>query len=72
MEQLKPCPFCGRKIETFNVNYEGGEAVLLGVQCYCGTRIEIRVNAYFTKWDGMPDELTAIEKWNRRADDEAD
>lgn len=70
MEQLKPCPFCGEDVKICQIDYEDGFATGLGVRCNCGANIIIRgVKLY--AFD-EPVGISAVDRWNRRADDETD
>ena len=59
-EELKPCPFCGGKVEIFQDDNE--EYCVLCVNCnslhrYC-----------YDTWAEFKTEAEAISSWNRRAD----
>lgn len=62
MAELKPCPFCGRKIEYYETVHERGVIDELTVECDCGARI---IMSPLWMGDGEVDAITA---WNRRAD----
>lgn len=54
MEELKPCPFCGRSELEANLTYFNGS-----IEClYCGCSLSLPTKS--------PE--TQINHWNRRAD----
>ena len=68
---LKPCPFCGRqpRIPEISVStpYNGGFVdYRVVIECSCGVTLEKE----YTKYpDGFFWPCTAVEAWNRRAND---
>jgi hypothetical protein len=66
---LKPCPFCGREINTYEMEMESGKGITyLNIRCECGVEVEI---------DSFGMEVfshsgrrfigdTALDIWNRR------
>ena len=56
-EELKPCPFCGKKAELF------GDGLYWGVRC---TDFSCIGNDFEPCFDGK---AFAIEAWNRRCSD---
>lgn len=71
MKQLKPCPFCGGKVDLCNDDY--GKILIVCEPCKMFFGIEIEegtelINGWKAKID-TPEE--AIEAWNRRANEKA-
>ena len=70
MEKLKPCPFCGKEIEHYNIEFLGPAATRLEVRCdYCGAEISIEP-VYFDIIKNNPASDDAISRWNRRENDD--
>lgn len=76
---LKPCPFCGREIDDYDVWWGVEKGIThLVVRCECGVRVEVvscgvEVFSHFgSKFVGD----TALDIWNKRTvggeDDETD
>lgn len=76
---LKPCPFCGREVETYEMEMESGKGIThLVVRCECGVEMEVEsrgmdvVTYCGSRFIGD----TALDIWNRRTagggDDETD
>lgn len=61
-EALKPCPFCGGKVEIYAYDRgDGKEGDLYGIECeHC----EVTMSGWYWNKD------ETIKIWNRRADDE--
>lgn len=66
MNELKPCPFCGRKPSRVRQHYVPGTAnIYYSVECKAPmTKCFIKPKTTYCKT-----EKQAIEAWNRRADD---
>lgn len=68
--KLKPCPFCGGKAEITNHTECAGHGMYIP-QCYVRC---VKCNAHGGTADGYFDngdlKALAIERWNRRADNE--
>ena len=68
MAELKPCPFCGGKVEETGGSCNFGKKIMtLNVKCRkCGTSVALKTawntNAY----------IEAVEAWNRRVNDGKD
>ena len=63
MAELKPCPFCGKPVDSYEVAYESNHPTELTVHCDCGVRITC--SSYCSRdWD-----ISAIKLWNRRVAD---
>ena len=71
--KMKPCPFCGRKVEdgTYIEKYGfiGYYVSELTVTCVCGATITIEAGDV-VKMDQLPLKIEedAVDKWNRRAE----
>lgn len=66
---LKPCPFCGREVDTYEIEMESGKGIKrLVVQCKCGVEVEVesRVVDFFSYFDRKFVGDTALDIWNRR------
>lgn len=66
---LKPCPFCGRDIESMEYTIKNNCVINLIV--HCCVDIDIDADPFFQTSDGdflVGDD--AVTKWNRRANDE--
>lgn len=75
MSSLKPCPFCGRKVELhyyeIDVPFTFTECGYEISCCHCGIRFKeclSRMPQFDEKADIKKQNL--IERWNRRASDE--
>lgn len=73
-EELKPCPFCGgeAKIKAANKNY----GFTIWCQCECGART-VGYCPYTDNEDSSLESIescknSAVEVWNRRANNEID
>lgn len=61
--ELKPCPFCGRKLEHYNIEYTGVFTRKFEADCdYCHAHIEIEPPRIYAFCEGKD----AIDTWNRR------
>ena len=71
-EILRPCPFCGSEVELSRLEMDQGGVTSIEVRCRCGAVILFDSDDYIYDWTDTPYQmgLTAIEKFNRRADDE--
>lgn len=61
---LKPCPFCGRKVQSVEITTESNSfetSVEMVVECWCGA--EVHIWATSKEQDGLD---KAIELWNSR------
>ncbi len=75
MDDLKPCPFCGRKAITRFVvtKYEGFDTYNTCAACIvecgeCGVKKETELELCEADFDEIADAMTkTVEKWNRRA-----
>ena len=56
---LKNCPFCGKKIENYEVNVQRGIATHLLVRCCMSFEI----------YEDDTQHMDAVERWNIRAFD---
>lgn len=66
MAELKPCPFCGGKVEesSWVCNY-GKHTMILRLKCKkCGTGYSFKA-----KWVSYP-YIETVEAWNRRCENE--
>jgi len=75
--ELKPCPFCGRNVDSISFRTEGRHVDSLTVNCSCGVRIEINAEAYEIEcFDGRImweyPKGDALDIWNRRKGKEAE
>ena len=61
---LKPCPFCGRKPEVINAEFESGKPTRLLIRCCM--EFDIETPMLYTHNIGIQYDLSPIEKWNRR------
>jgi Lar family restriction alleviation protein len=67
MEQLKPCPFCGKTPYTMISGNENRVEIEIGCnKCYFRLNGYLVIGANFNIFDESKNEL--IDKWNRRAD----
>ena len=68
---LKPCPFCGRKVQIVEITTESNSfetSVEMAMECWCGAEVHIWAT---DKEQNALDK--AIELWNSRAEEgEAD
>lgn len=74
MLELKPCPFCGRKPESYSITIEDGKVSEMELECCM--KFIIRPDALyhtvaFEEHTFFPNG-DAIEIWNRRADNDTD
>lgn len=70
--QLKPCPFCGRKANPVSLQMGGGIGVTrIDIECSCGIRFEIHADDVIYSADGTPHQmgLTALDKWEKRIEE---
>ena len=74
MDDLKPCPFCGRPVDNYDIEFNGGVPEKITIRCNCG--FEITCNAdvvYFHLSDGTTETYAprgnAFDMWNRRTND---
>lgn len=74
--KLKPCPFCGSsrlKLVKRNISYKEKKAYVASIRCNCcnargGTVLNLTI-PYAVKEDV---ENEAIQRWNRRVENETD
>ena len=71
-EILRPCPFCGSEVEPSLLSMERGGVTSIEVRCRCGAEVRFESDDFIYDNKGVAHQmgLTAIEKFNRRADDE--
>lgn len=69
IKKLKPCPFCGREVETAEMEWCPAGATRLKVYCRCGADVETSAESIYYV-DGLPTfgGLDAIAKWNNRSE----
>ena len=70
-DQLKPCPFCGRKVRLASLQMGSGIGVTrMDIECACGIRFEIYADDVIYSADGTPHQmgLTALDKWEKRSE----
>lgn len=67
---MKPCPFCGRKVENVSIDMDGSGILRIDVDCSCGASIHIEADDVISDWEGNRFQFgkNAFEKWNERAD----
>lgn len=64
---LKPCPFCGKEIKNYCVDYFRSFAEKLEVKCInCSAEITILASFYRSNGEVIPVEGDSIVKWNTR------
>lgn len=62
---LRPCPFCGRKVETCMIESTRAGIHRLKVDCICGASVEIEKEILYTINDSfLP--YSAVDTWNTR------
>ena len=69
--QLKPCPFCGRKVNLVSLDMERNIGVTkMDIECACGISFEIYADDVMYSADGTPHlvGLTALDKWEKRSE----
>lgn len=69
--QLKPCPFCGRKVNLVSLQMESNIGVTrMDIECACGIRFEIYADDVIYSADGTRYQmgLTALDKWGKRSE----
>ena len=71
-EILRPCPFCGRRVEVARLEADQNGVTSIEVRCHCGAEIMFDSDDYIYDWTGAAHQmgLTAIEKFNNRVTDE--
>ena len=63
MTELKPCPFCGRKLRSYTLRFYKEDVVTITVDCVCGASINIdRSDMQYPVKD-------VRDLWNQRKDD---
>ena len=70
-DKLKPCPFCGRKVNLVSLQLESNIGVTrMDIECACGINFEIYADDVIYSADGTPHQmgLTAIDKWETRSE----
>lgn len=70
-DQLKPCPFCGRKVNLVGLQMSSDIGVTrMDVECACGISFEVYSDDVIYSANGTPHQmgLTALEKWERRGE----
>ena len=68
--QIKPCPFCGRKVNLVNLQMERNIGVTrMDIECACGISFEIYSDDVLYSVGGTPHQigLTALDKWEKRS-----
>ena len=65
---LKPCPFCGRKVTSVEIDMDPHGASTIEVRCECGANVIFRDSPLI--WSDKDGAIRtgddAIVKWNRR------
>lgn len=62
---LRPCPFCGLKVDTCETEATRAGIHRLVVHCICGAKIEIEKEILYTVSDSfLP--YSAVDTWNTR------
>ena len=69
MIELKPCPFCGRKIYDYSMRIEIGIPDELKISCCCGADFCIRESRIYED-DKRFRIKSAIDIWNNRKEAE--
>ena len=72
-DQIKPCPFCGKKVSTASLQMSSGIGVIrMDIECACGISFEIYADDVVYSADGTQHQmgLTALDKWKKRSEDE--
>ena len=69
MIELKPCPFCGQKIERYSIEADSYGISRLQINCCMDFNImsDDVVTSFGGEWARVG--LTALEKWNRRVEE---
>lgn len=69
---MKPCPFCGRKIDTDTnpISMSSGITMKIQFTCLCGITFEIEDDELYYDNRGMVHQLgrTVFDKWNARVE----
>lgn len=69
---MKPCPFCGREIDTDTIPISISSGITMKMQftCLCGVTFEIEDDELYYDNRGMSHQLgrTAFDKWNTRVE----
>lgn len=75
---MKPCPFCGRVIDTdtsrIEINLDRDTMMKMRFTCLCGITFEIEDDELYYDNRGMPHQLgrTAFDKWNARVESQTE
>ena len=70
-DQLKPCPFCGRKVNLASLQMGSSIGVTrMDIECACGISFEIYADDVIYSADGTPHQmgLTALKKKKKRSE----
>lgn len=62
---LRPCPFCGRKVDTCEFEATSAGIHRLEVHCICGASVEIEKEILYTIQDSFL-LYSAVDTWNTR------
>ncbi len=71
---MKPCPFCGRAIDTdtsrIEINLDRDTMMKMRFTCLCGITFEIEDDELYYDNRGMSHQLgrTVFDKWNARVE----
>ena len=69
-DKLKPCPFCGRKVNLASLQMGSSIGVTrMDIECACGISFEIYADDVVYSADGTRYQmgLTALDKWEKRS-----
>ena len=73
---MKPCPFCGRVIDTDTSRIEVniGPVMNMRFTCLCGITFEIEDDELYYDSRGMSHQLgrTVFDKWNARVESQTE
>ena len=66
-EKMKPCPFCGQKVDIVEIEMSRKGFERIRVNCECGADIEFKGDEYIdSNMGGIRIGKDALEKWNTR------
>lgn len=64
---MKPCPFCGARVETVRIVASSDGMEELSAECSCGANIDIEGDGFiYSCSDKIRVGKDALEKWNTR------
>lgn len=73
---MKPCPFCGRLIDTDTscIEMNFGHMMKMRFTCLCGITFEIEDDELYYDNRGMSHQLrrTVFDKWNARVESQTE